>query len=273
MSITKNYNYDKVEFFRVGEREKFENIIQKLSQGIELEDKEKHDIHITVERGTDIEEKSTSIQNYHNGESDGYEWERNWELLDEETLNLIISHYHKSIGKLNPFKDYFEKLDKEEYDDELRDEMFKPKSEDLEDLIKYTSTISQFFLNPIRRDKWIKKGTWNLWDMIFWNNWTYYRPMYQLWGLEIFKYYDFTINHWDELSELGQGYTDKTISNWFNHDWKLEENHFGVPRVKSFMIDFNNRNYFIDEGKIKGEKLDVPHPNEMFKNPPKMENN
>lgn len=227
------------------------NIISKLSSDIQLNNKEKKRIHL--------------FGIYKNGfRKDGEYWYQ-WELLDEESLNPIITHFHKEVSKGNPFYDYFERLD-----DKPKD-FYKPKSDEIEELTKYCSTISQFLLNPIRRDDFIKRGTWDLYQMIRWNNWCWYRKMYQLWGLEIFKHYDFTINHWEELSELERGYTHDTIHKWFLHDWKLDENYFGTPRVKSFMIDFYNRNELIDEGIINSKKLDIPHPKKLFNNLPKME--
>jgi len=212
-------------------------------------------------------------------------YKRDWETYDERLLNPIIESFHQTL-KDNPFVDRFRELeykkdDEEEWGDEYPINMYgeeiqipRPNTEEIEDLMKYCSTISKFIMNPnVRNQVWMKEGTWDLWEMTFWMNWTYYRPMYELWGLEIFKYYDFTINHWDELSELGKGYTKKTLVEWFIHDWKLKENHFGVPRVKSFMVDFINRNQCIDDGIIKGGKLDIPKFDDLFKreNRPKME--
>ena len=227
------------------------NIISKLSRGIELNDKEKKRIHLFG-------------INKNGFRKDGEYWYQ-WELLDEESLNPIISHFHKEVSKENPFYDYFDRLV-----DKPKD-FYKPKSDEIEELTKYCSTISQFLLNPIRRDDFIKRGTWNLFSMIRWNNWCYFRKMYQLWGLEIFKYYDFTINHWEELSEIEEDYRYEHIQHWFFHDWKLRENHFGTPKVTSFMNGFYMRNLCIDDGLIKSKKLDIPHPDKLFNNLPKME--
>jgi hypothetical protein len=244
-------------------KKEVKNIISKLSRGIELNDKEKMKIYSIGTRkiSESPKERGFELEDVQKGKVYFYQWE----LLDEESLNLIISHFHKEDSRLNPFHDYFGKLV-----DKPKD-FYKPKSDEIEELTKYCSTISQFLLNPIRRDDFIKRGTWDLPQMIRWNNWCYFRKMYQLWGLEIFKYYDFTINHWEELSELKEDYTYEHIQHWFFHDWKLKENHFGTPRVKSFMVGFYNRNELIDEGLIKSKKLDIPHPDKLFNNLPKME--
>ena len=214
-----------------------------------------------------------------------FPYERDWETYDERLLNPIIESFHQRL-KDNPFVDRFRELeynndDEDEWGDEYPINMYgeeiqipRPNTEEIEDLMKYCSTISKFIMNPNVRNKgWMEKHTWNLWEFINWMNWTWYRPVYELWGIEIFKYYDFVINHWDELSELGKEYTKMDLVRSYNHDWKLKENHFGVPRVKSFMVDFINRNQCIDDGIIKGGKLNIPKFEDLFKreNRPKME--
>lgn len=213
---------------------------------------------------------------------ENYPYERNWETSDERLLNPIIDCFHEELKK-NPFRDYFQKL--EYYDDGWNEypidengdeiEIPRPNSEDIEDLVKYSKTITKFLLNPnFRNQGFLEKHTWNLWEFINWMNWTLYRPIYELWGLEIFKWYDFVINHWDELSELGREYTKMDLVRSLIHDLKLKENRFGTPRVKSFMIDFTLRNQCIDDGTIDCKKLDVPDPSDVFKmeNRPIIEN-